>query len=201
MTERSQLPLLTILERRNQVCLFSRSSCLDGVFTEVDSKGRYREVERSYFAAGILSNLLTNTDGWESEKQREDACEKLLELIEQYPALPSAMVSYKSFVPFSRIVQESKSNGAIMWCLWGVHHVLQHREKNNAPTYDKGYIEMFMESGLSPIVEEMSRGHSRHLHNIDIRVVHLARQIHEIVSAEPPITAGGAPVMTLAAAN
>ncbi|EGT39371.1 hypothetical protein CAEBREN_28686 [Caenorhabditis brenneri] len=113
-------------------------SCLDGLFNEVDSKGRYREVERSYFAAGILANLLTNTDGWESEKQREEACDKLLELIEQYPVLPSAMVSYKSFMPFCRIVQESKSNGAIMWCLWGVHHVLQHREKNNAPTFDKG---------------------------------------------------------------
>ncbi|CAA86661.1 Early embryogenesis protein zyg-11 [Caenorhabditis elegans] len=157
-------------------------SCLDGSFNEVDSKGRYREVERSYFAAGILANLLTNTDGWESENQRDEACEKLLELIEQYPTLPSAMVSYKSFIPFSRIVRESNSNGAIMWCLWGVHHVLQHREKNKAPTYEKGYIEMFMDSGLSPIVEDMSHGHSKHIHNLDIRVVHLAREIIDIVS-------------------
>ncbi|KAF1765187.1 hypothetical protein GCK72_005139 [Caenorhabditis remanei] len=159
-------------------------SCLDGLFNEVDSKGRYREVERSYFAAGILANLLTNGNGWECEKQREDACEKLLELIEQYPSLPSAMVSYKSFIPFRRIVQESKSNGAIMWCLWGVHHVLQHREKNNAPTYEKGYIDMYMDSGLAPIVEEMARGNSRHIHNIDIRVVHLARDIVEIISSD-----------------
>ncbi|PIC44138.1 hypothetical protein B9Z55_004609 [Caenorhabditis nigoni] len=161
-------------------------SCLDGMFDQVDSKGRYREVERSYFAAGILANLLTNTTGWESEKQREDACERLLELIEQYPVLPSAMVSYKSFVPFRRIVQQSKSNGAIMWCLWGVHHVLQHREKNNAPTFKHGYIEMFLTSGLHPIVEEMARGNSRHIHKIDLRVVHLARQISEIVASEFP---------------
>ncbi|CAL2031339.1 CBN-ZYG-11 protein [Caenorhabditis brenneri] len=169
-------------------------SCLDGLFNEVDSKGRYREVERSYFAAGILANLLTNTDGWESEKQREEACDKLLELIEQYPVLPSAMVSYKSFMPFCRIVQESKSNGAIMWCLWGVHHVLQHREKNNAPTFDKGYIEMFMDSGLAPIVEEMARGNTRHIHNLDIRVVHLARQIVEIVSTESTVPRSTSPV-------
>lgn len=117
------------------------SSCLDGHFHEVDTKGRFREVERSYFAAGILANLLTNTvDRWECEKQREEACEKLLELIEEYPELPSAMVSYKSFVPFCKIVKASKSNGAIMWCLWGVHHVLQHREKNNAPTYENGSV-------------------------------------------------------------
>uniref|UniRef100_A0A8R1EQR2 Protein zer-1 homolog-like C-terminal domain-containing protein n=1 Tax=Caenorhabditis japonica TaxID=281687 RepID=A0A8R1EQR2_CAEJA len=163
--------------------MFSRS-CLDGHFSEVDSKGRYREVERSYFAAGILSNLLTNSCIWECEKQRDDACEKLLELIEEYPELPSAMVSYKSFVPFCRIVKSSKSNGAIMWCLWGVHHVLQHRDKNNSPMSERGYVEMFLDSGLSPILEDMSRGRSVHIHNLDIRVVHLARKIVEIIAAE-----------------
>ena len=36
--------------------------CLDGDFDECDASGRHRDVERGYFAAGVLSNLLLCND-------------------------------------------------------------------------------------------------------------------------------------------
>ncbi|CAB3405428.1 unnamed protein product [Caenorhabditis bovis] len=152
--------------------------CLEGDFESPDNKGRYRDVERSYFAGGILANLLCETTPWRNEELRNEVCEKLMESIEQWPELPSAMVSYRSLTPFSRILERSEANGAIMWCLWGVHHVLHHRDKTKPAHCSLGYVDMVQSSNILLICERMQKQLTK-----EPRVANLARKIVDIVEA------------------
>ncbi|CAI5442424.1 unnamed protein product [Caenorhabditis angaria] len=152
--------------------------CLDGDYSERDAKGRYRDVERSYFAAGVLANLLVDSIAWPTCETREHVCEKLIESISLWPELPSAMVSYRSFNPFCRIVESSNSSGAVMWCLWGVYHVLTHRLTNDAPHCEKGYIQMLKQSKMWEMCQKLARYVNS---NFDLRVVQLSQKIVDIV--------------------
>ncbi|VDP27344.1 unnamed protein product, partial [Heligmosomoides polygyrus] len=107
-------------------------SCLDGDFTRVDGAGRNRAVERSYFAAGVLANMLL-CENWPhgSHLSREQVNERMVKSIRKWPMLSVPMVSYRSFEPFVRILNETTLVGAQMWCLWGVNHVLSHSDANS----------------------------------------------------------------------
>ncbi|VDM56379.1 unnamed protein product [Angiostrongylus costaricensis] len=117
---------------QNSTYLKSLCECLEGDFSRVDATGRNRAVERSYFAAGVLANMLLCED-WHhpSDLSREEVNSLMVKSICQWPMLSVPMVSYRSFEPFVRILNETNLLGAQMWCLWGVNHVLSHSDANS----------------------------------------------------------------------
>ena len=67
-----------------------------GDFTRADATGRNRAVERSYFAAGVLANMLL-CEQWPqgARLSREDVNERMVRSIRKWPMLPVPMVSYR----------------------------------------------------------------------------------------------------------
>ncbi|KAK6735834.1 hypothetical protein RB195_018841 [Necator americanus] len=135
-----------VLMLQNSQYLEALCECLDGDFSRADGTGRNRAVERSYFAAGVLANMLL-CEQWPhgARLSREEVNERMVKSIRQWPMLAVPMVSYRSFEPFVRILNETKLVGAQMWCLWGVNHVLSHSDANSV---SMGYMTMLMESDL-----------------------------------------------------
>ncbi|XGW10815.1 hypothetical protein V3C99_012370 [Haemonchus contortus] len=131
---------------QNAEYLEALCECLEGNFTHADGAGRNRAVERSYFAAGVLANMLL-CENWPhgDHLSREKVNERMVKSIRQWPMLSVPMVSYRSFEPFVRILNETTLVGAQMWCLWGVNHVLSHSDANSV---SMGYMTMLMESDL-----------------------------------------------------
>ncbi|VDL69595.1 unnamed protein product [Nippostrongylus brasiliensis] len=121
-----------LLMLKNADYLEALCECLSGDFTRVDGTGRNRAVERSYFAAGVLANMLL-CENWPhvAHLSRERVNERMVQSIKQWPMLTVPMVSYRSFEPFVRILNETTLVGAQMWCLWGVNHVLSHSDANS----------------------------------------------------------------------
>uniref|UniRef100_A0A0K0DAB5 Zyg-1-like serine/threonine protein kinase n=1 Tax=Angiostrongylus cantonensis TaxID=6313 RepID=A0A0K0DAB5_ANGCA len=167
---------------QNSTYLRALCECLEGDFSRVDATGRNRAVERSYFAAGVLANILLCED-WHhhSDLSREEVNSLMVKSIRQWPMLSVPMVSYRSFEPFVRILNETNLLGAQMWCLWGVNHVLSHSDANSV---SMGYMSMLTESDLlthcvrlskSPYVDERVRSLAS---QIEIRF--LERSIHNI---------------------
>uniref|UniRef100_A0A0N4W5T7 Protein zyg-11 B n=1 Tax=Haemonchus placei TaxID=6290 RepID=A0A0N4W5T7_HAEPC len=117
---------------QNAEYLEALCECLEGDFTRADGAGRNRAVERSYFAAGVLANMLL-CENWPhgDHLSREKVNERMVKSIRQWPMLSVPMVSYRSFEPFVRILNETTLVGAQMWCLWGVNHVLSHSDANS----------------------------------------------------------------------
>ncbi|EPB69986.1 hypothetical protein ANCCEY_10931 [Ancylostoma ceylanicum] len=84
-----------LLMLRNSQYLEALCECLDGDFTRADATGRNRAVERSYFAAGVLANMLL-CEQWPhgARLSREDVNERMVKSIRQWPMLAVPMVSY-----------------------------------------------------------------------------------------------------------
>ncbi|PIO62296.1 hypothetical protein TELCIR_16154 [Teladorsagia circumcincta] len=159
-----------LLMLQNAEYLEALCECLDGDFTRADGAGRNRAVERSYFAAGVLANMLL-CENWPhgAHLSREQVNERMVKSIRQWPMLSVPMVSYRSFEPFVRILNETSLVGAQMWCLWGVNHVLSHSDANSV---SMGYMTMLMESDLLEHCIRLSKNTA-----IDERVRALAIQI------------------------
>ncbi|EYB87294.1 hypothetical protein Y032_0265g643 [Ancylostoma ceylanicum] len=85
-----------LLMLRNSQYLEALCECLDGDFTRADATGRNRAVERSYFAAGVLANMLL-CEQWPhgARLSREDVNERMVKSIRQWPMLAVPMVSYR----------------------------------------------------------------------------------------------------------
>lgn len=159
-----------LLMLQNSTYLEALCECLEGDFSRVDAAGRNRAVERSYFAAGVLANMLLCED-WHhhSRLSREEVNELMVKSIRQWPMLSVPMVSYRSFEPFVRILNGTTLVGAQMWCLWGVNHVLSHSDANSV---SMGYMVMLMESDLLSHCVRLSKALS-----VDEGVRSLATQI------------------------
>ncbi|KAJ1346087.1 hypothetical protein KIN20_000774 [Parelaphostrongylus tenuis] len=71
-------------------------------------------------AAGVLANMLLCED-WHhhSRLSREEVNDLMVKSIRQWPMLSVPMVSYRSFEPFVRILNETTLVGAQMWCVMG----------------------------------------------------------------------------------
>ncbi|CAD6195317.1 unnamed protein product [Caenorhabditis auriculariae] len=159
-------------------------SSLDGDFDHTDNRGRFRHVERSYFAAGVLANiLLISEKEWSGSVSRDAVNDALITSVSRWPTLSFAMVSYRSFEPFARIITKSNSDGAILWCLWGVNHVLAHRETNSPSHCAVGYGELLRTSPLLVECRKIVRGAadavSRHR-----KVVEFAESVVEVAHKE-----------------
>ncbi|CAI4221977.1 unnamed protein product [Auanema sp. JU1783] len=155
----AEVPCLQKEIIENERWLQTLCDCLEGDFRKRDESGRNRSVERSYFAAGVLSNILV-CQTWNNVKISKVWVNDLLtSVIMSWPNLQNAMVSYRSFLPFVRILSETNYSGAQMWCLWGINHVLAHKEKNAA---SMGYLTMLQQSDIPVHCMSLSRSEITH---------------------------------------
>ncbi|PAV75711.1 hypothetical protein WR25_09392 [Diploscapter pachys] len=138
--------------------------CLDGDFDECDASGRHRDVERGYFAAGVLSNLLLCNDWTQCAFTKEMINAQLVESIQKWPRLDAPMVSYRSFAPFMNILKDSDHDGAQMWCLWGVLHVLENNDKQPNNNTGVTYLDMLKSPRLPEILLKMHAHRNTHIY-------------------------------------
>ncbi|CAI2327670.1 unnamed protein product [Caenorhabditis sp. 36 PRJEB53466] len=148
--------------------------------------GRFSETEwaATFSAAIIFSNFLANPLCWRSTNQREEIDKLLLEAVAKFSTSESLMFSYKSFEPFCVLIRTSKSNGAILTCLYGVFYALQtHRSPEN-PSLVRGktHIEMYHQSELPSMIRQFRSSRSPYIDNVDTRVQQLAFRIEKTVT-------------------
>ncbi|XP_072430424.1 protein zyg-11 homolog isoform X4 [Chiloscyllium punctatum] len=105
-----------------------------------------KEVEVSYFAAGIIAHLISRgLHIWTLDLDlRASLLEQLHSVILNWPTPDCEMVAYRSFSPFFPLLECSDTPGVQIWAVWAMQHVCS----KNAPRYCSMLIE---ESGMQKL--------------------------------------------------
>uniref|UniRef100_A0A4W3HUI8 Zyg-11 family member, cell cycle regulator n=1 Tax=Callorhinchus milii TaxID=7868 RepID=A0A4W3HUI8_CALMI len=100
-----------------------------------------KEVEVSYFAAGIIAHLISRgLHTWTLDLDlRTSLLEQLNSVILNWPTPECEMVAYRSFSPFFPLLACSDTPGVQIWAVWAMQHVCC----KNAPRY----CSMLLEEG------------------------------------------------------
>ena len=87
---------------------------------------KYESIEISYFAAGILANLMSDDpSSWTiSGLPRNLMLMELETAIMSWKQADKEMVAYRSFKPFSSLLWCFKTYQSQLWALWAIQHVL-----------------------------------------------------------------------------
>ncbi|XP_059840203.1 protein zyg-11 homolog [Hypanus sabinus] len=98
-----------------------------------------KEVEVSYFAAGIIAHLISRgLHIWTLDLDlRASLLEQLHSVILNWPTPDCEMVAYRSFSPFFPLLECSDTPGVQIWAVWAMQHVCS----KNAPRYCSMLIE------------------------------------------------------------
>ncbi|KAL3995581.1 hypothetical protein ACH3XW_26410 [Acanthocheilonema viteae] len=124
--------------------------------------GNARHIDVSYFAAGILANLL-DCGPWTFEPTSHHCNQSLIMAVKRWPKALLTMVAYRSFVPFFVLLKHDDITGAQMWAAWAIQHVCISDKQNN-------YIKLLLSQGGR---EEFIRlANSRFAHPDAIRLAH-----------------------------
>ncbi|XP_064415885.1 protein zyg-11 homolog isoform X2 [Latimeria chalumnae] len=129
--------LNNIAEVKELHCNLMRKDFVDHIGTLLHSK----EVEVSYFAAGILAHLLSRGEQvWTLHcSLRDSLLEQLHSAILKWPTPECEMVAYRSFNPFFPLLECFSTPGVQLWAVWAMQHVCS---KNAAR-----YCNMLIEEG------------------------------------------------------
>uniref|UniRef100_A0A2K6VEL0 Protein zer-1 homolog-like C-terminal domain-containing protein n=1 Tax=Onchocerca volvulus TaxID=6282 RepID=A0A2K6VEL0_ONCVO len=121
-----------------------------------------RHIDVSYFAAGILANLL-DCGPWTFEPTSDHCNQSLILAVKRWPKALLTMVAYRSFVPFFVLLKQDDITGAQMWAAWAIQHVCISDKQNN-------YIKLLLSQGGQ---EEFSRlANSRFAHPDAVQLAH-----------------------------
>ncbi|VIO95098.1 Leucine Rich Repeat family protein [Brugia malayi] len=101
--------------------------------------GNARHIDVSYFAAGILANLL-DCGPWTFEPTSDHCNQSLIMAVKRWPKALLTMVAYRSFVPFFVLLKQDGITGAQMWAAWAIQHVCISDRQNN-------YIKLLLSQG------------------------------------------------------
>ncbi|KAM3718870.1 Early embryogenesis protein [Dirofilaria immitis] len=101
--------------------------------------GNARHIDVSYFAAGILANLL-DCGPWTFEPTSDHCNQSLIMAVKRWPKALLTMVAYRSFVPFFVLLKQDNITGAQMWAAWAIQHVCISDRQNN-------YIKLLLSQG------------------------------------------------------
>uniref|UniRef100_A0A915Q5T2 Protein zer-1 homolog-like C-terminal domain-containing protein n=1 Tax=Setaria digitata TaxID=48799 RepID=A0A915Q5T2_9BILA len=101
--------------------------------------GNARHIDVSYFAAGILANLL-DCGPWTFEPTSDHCNQSLIMAVKRWPKALLTMVAYRSFVPFFALLKQDGITGAQMWAAWAIQHVCISDKQNN-------YIKLLLSQG------------------------------------------------------
>ncbi|VDM38201.1 unnamed protein product [Toxocara canis] len=137
--------------------------CIDSVLRLLDSDlnidaMRHQEANRridvSYFAAGILANLLLSRP-WNFEPSSTTCNESLIAAVRRWPNPILTMVAYRSFSPFFALLERDDLAGAQMWAAWAIQHVCSNDRHN-------GYVQMLISQGGREVVGRLCNSKEAH---------------------------------------
>ncbi|CAG9530277.1 unnamed protein product [Cercopithifilaria johnstoni] len=121
-----------------------------------------KHIDVSYFAAGILANLL-DCGPWTFEPTSDHCNQSLMMAVKRWPKALLTMIAYRSFVPFFVLLKQDDITGAQMWAAWAIQNVCISDKQNN-------YIKLLLSQGGQ---EEFIRlVNSRFAHPDAIRLAH-----------------------------
>lgn len=97
-----------------------------GISTIYRSLLKYESIEISYFAAGILANLMSDGPmSWYLTKlPRVSILMELETAILSWKQADKEMVAYRSFRPFLPLLRCFNTYQSQLWALWAIQHVL-----------------------------------------------------------------------------
>ena len=120
------------------------------------------KIEVSYFAAGIVAHLASNScETWifKTSIPKDEICNELMSIVSQWETPDSEMVAYRSFTPFFPLMAENQEYSVQLWAVWAIHHVCSKNPKRYLPmlVYQEGIkvILTLVESNVQGMVYVM----------------------------------------------
>ncbi|XP_029803796.1 protein zyg-11 homolog A [Suricata suricatta] len=114
-----------------------------------------KEIEVSYFAAGIIAHLTSDKQLWMShDLQRSALLRDLYETIQNWPSSSckmTALVTYRSFKAFFPLLRNFSQPAVQLWALWAMYHVCS----KNPSKYCRMLVE---EEGLQLLCDIQEHG-------------------------------------------
>ncbi|KAF0873880.1 ZY11A protein, partial [Crocuta crocuta] len=99
----------------------------EDVVKHISSLLHSKEMEVSYFAAGIIAHLTSDKQPWMShDLQRSALLQDLYETIQNWPSSSckmTALVTYRSFRAFFPLLGNFSQPAVQLWALWAMYHV------------------------------------------------------------------------------
>ncbi|XP_053070015.1 protein zyg-11 homolog A isoform X4 [Acinonyx jubatus] len=99
----------------------------EDVVKHISSLLHSKEMEVSYFAAGIIAHLTSDTQPWMShDLQRSALLQDLYATIQNWPSSSckmTALVTYRSFKAFFPLLGNFSQPAVQLWALWAMYHV------------------------------------------------------------------------------
>ncbi|CAK9828911.1 Protein zyg-11 homolog B [Anthophora retusa] len=116
-----------------------------------------RHIDVSYFAAGIVANLLSDGDpcAWvvTSPISRGELLEQLAHTVTHWQTPQGEMVAYRSFQPFFPLLF-SDAYAVKLWAVWAIHHVCTKNPKR--------YCSMLIKERAVEILSFLQIAHTEH---------------------------------------
>uniref|UniRef100_A0A915A5W9 Protein zer-1 homolog-like C-terminal domain-containing protein n=1 Tax=Parascaris univalens TaxID=6257 RepID=A0A915A5W9_PARUN len=126
-------------------CIESVLRLLDSdLYIDIRQQEASRRIDVSYFAAGILANLLLSRP-WNFEPSSATCNQALIAAVRRWPNPILTMVAYRSFSPFFALLERDDLAGAQMWAAWAIQHVCSNDRHN-------GYVQMLLSQGGREVV-------------------------------------------------
>ena len=120
-----------------------RSNIMESRFIqELRKLMKSKHIEVSYFAAGIVAHLASNSlESWNlTTVPKEEITNELSSIVSSWETPENEMVAYRSFTPFFPLMAEKQEYAVQLWAVWAVHHVCSKNPKRYCPmlVYEEG---------------------------------------------------------------
>ncbi|XP_072830553.1 protein zyg-11 homolog A isoform X2 [Vicugna pacos] len=122
-----QSKVLGLLNNIAEVRELSSKLMTEDVVKHISSLLHSKELEVSYFAAGIIAHLTSDKQPWIShDLQRSALLQDLYATIQNWPSSSckmTALVTYRSFKAFFPLLGNFSQPEVQLWALWAMYHV------------------------------------------------------------------------------
>ncbi|XP_023485634.1 protein zyg-11 homolog A isoform X3 [Equus przewalskii] len=149
-----QSKVLGLLNNVAEVRALSSELMAEGVVKHVSSLLQSKEMEVSYFAAGVIAHLTSDSQPWRSRGlQRSALLQDLYATVQNWPSSTCkmmALVTYRSFKAFFPLLGNFSQPEVQLWALWAMYHVCS----KNPSKYCKMLVE---EEGLQLLCDVRER--------------------------------------------
>ncbi|XP_028328612.1 protein zyg-11 homolog isoform X2 [Gouania willdenowi] len=105
-----------------------------------------------YFAGGILAHIASRSEAWTLDQELLRTIEKQLhDSIGTWTQPEGEMVSYRSFRPFSILLQTGQPSGVQLWAVWAIHLVCSQNVSHYSSMLEhEGQIELLKALAAHP---------------------------------------------------
>ncbi|KAI5139617.1 Protein Zyg-11 A [Manis pentadactyla] len=146
-----QSKVLGLLNNIAEVRELSSKLVTEDVVKHISTLLHRKQMEVSYFAAGIIAHLTSDRQSWVSHNlQRSTLLQDLYATIQNWPSLSckmTALVTYRSFKAFFPLLGNFSQPEVQLWALWAMYHVCS---KNPSK-----YCKMLVEEGGLQLVRDI----------------------------------------------